>query len=298
VPVVLVEVGGVARSGHEYDDRTGIAYEYPSGRYERWIRSGERFLYQVPKVGYTGCGVVGEIRPSSKPGRLICDVLSVRRFHEPVSLKDAEGSYYEADPTFWRDRVYWGQGVRPLSDRRLDAILSTAYAIGIGLGSDPEGAAAAYVDPATARKVEDYSVRVAVAAMKSRFAGMDVFVMPRNNPGFDLRVGPSDYPTRYVEVKGTQSAEPLFFMSDGERRFSLLKSDRYTLIVVCGIDIKTSKHGHVVERDGAVQGTDFELQPNQWRGRIVSGREDPNLGSASQSCELPGITAGRLNGPR
>jgi hypothetical protein len=52
MPVVLVEVGGVARSGHLYGDRTGIEYEYPGGRYEAWIQPGERFVYQVPRVGY------------------------------------------------------------------------------------------------------------------------------------------------------------------------------------------------------------------------------------------------------
>lgn len=265
MPVVLVEVGGVARSGHLYGDRTGVEYEYPSGRYESWIQPGERFVYQKPGKGYIGCGVVGEIRGSHQPGRLICDVLSVRLFEKPVSLKDAVGTYYEADTSYWKDKVYWGQGVRPLTDARFDAIVAAA---GASPAPCPDPAPSTYADPSTARAVEDYSVAAAVDAMAERF-GQQPVVMPRNNPGFDLRVGPEECPIRYVEVKGTQTAGPVFFMSEGERQFSIRNSALYTLVVVSGIDLATASHGSISVRDGAVAGKDVELRPTQWRGQLV-----------------------------
>jgi hypothetical protein len=265
VPVVLVEVGGVARSGHLYGDRTGIEYEYPAGRYEGWIHRGDRFVYQVPRVGYVGVGIIGDTRPSSTVGRLICRVLSVRLFKQPVSLRDHAGTYYEADPTFWKDKVYWGQGVRPLTDQRFDAIVAAA---GVSMTADPDPVAPSYADPQAIQKVEQVSVAVAVTAMQERF-GTDVEVMPRNNPGFDLRVGPATAPVRYVEVKGTQSAIPSFFMSDGEREFSIRNSSKYTLVVVSGINIEAETHASVSIRDGALEGSDVEMQPSQWRGRLL-----------------------------
>lgn len=263
MPVVFVEVGGVARSGHEYGDRTGVEYEFPTRRYARLIQTGDRFVYQKPGLGYTGCGVVGVIRPSGTPGRSICDVEAVRLFETPVALADSAGSYYEADTTFWKDRVYWGQGVRPLSDERFDAIVRVVGTpTAVGLRSAP------YASPKVAREVEDFSVAVAVARMKARF-GMHVEVMPRNNPGFDLRVGPAGSPTRFVEVKGTQTSDPVFFMSDGERTFSQSHAGLYTLVVVSGIDLQARTHASVTERDGAVDGPDFDLQTAQWRGRVL-----------------------------
>lgn len=264
VPVVLFEAGGVARSGHLYGDRTGVEYEYPAGRYERWIEPGERFLYQAPRVGYVGCGVIGEIAPSLEDGRLICQVHSVRFFDEPVGLKDSNGDYFEADPTYWKGKIYWGQGVRPISDERYDSVIATA---GVASSSDPDPVAPAYADPATARAVEDMSVAVAVEHVHERF-GESVKVMPRNNPGFDLLVGSASSPTRYVEVKGTQSAQPVFFMSEGEREFSVRNAAKYTLLVVSGIDLGSQTFQALTTRDGAVAGDGVQLMPSQWRGRL------------------------------
>ena len=72
-----------------------------------------------------------------------------------------------------------------------------------------------------------------------------------------------------MEVKGTQTAHWIFFMSDGERRFSITNALRYTLIVVSGIDVRKGTHGFVTERDGAVAGADVELRASQWRGRVL-----------------------------
>lgn len=229
------------------------------------MQRGDRFVYQAPG-NYFGCGVIGEIRPSPTPGRLIAKVLSVRLFDEPIGLKDASGNYYEADPTYWWDKIYWGQGVRPLSDASFEAIVAAA---GLMTAPDPDPVAPSYADPETAKKVEAISVAAAVTAIEERF-GEPVKVMPHNNPGYDLRVGPADAPTRYVEVKGTQSAAPVFFMSDGEREFSIKNDDRYTLVVVSGIDVEAGTHASLTVRDGGLVGTDVDLQTSQWRGRLLS----------------------------
>jgi hypothetical protein len=94
--------------------------------------------------------------------------------------------------------------------------------------------------------------------------------MPRNNPGFDIRVGPAGAENWYYEVKGTQASDPLFFMSEGERKFSLREARRYTLLVVVGIDLRNGTHGSIVRRDGEVGGADVELETAQWRGRLLA----------------------------
>lgn len=263
MPVVFVEVGGVARSGHRYNDLTGVAYEYPTGRYDNWVGTGDRFVYQRPGVGYVGCGIVGMKRPSPRAGRTICDVLQVQMFDEPVSLRDPSGQYFEQDPTYWKDKVYWGRGVRRLTDSRLDAILDSADAVPEGTGSERRR----YATSADAAAVEAYSVGVASKIARGRFGG-PVTEMPRNNPGFDLRVGNAGNPVRFVEVKGTRTLAPAFFMSEGERQFSIRNADLYTLIVVSGIDLVAGSHAMESIVDGAVHGDGFELAPTQWRGEV------------------------------
>lgn len=263
--MVLVEVGGVARSGHEYDDRTGVSYEYPAGRYERLIQPGVRFVYQVPGSGYVGCGIIGQVNDASTPGRLQCEVLAVRMFAEPVPLKSSSGSYHEADTAYWRGKVYWGQGVRPLSDLRyaeIVALSDVAYEI------VPAPTASGYASPVDADRVERYSVGIAAEVMSRRF-NESVTAMHHNNPGFDLLVGSLDAPVRFVEVKGTRSLEPVFLMSEGERSFSVRNAPLYTLVVVTGVDLQSDSHVDVVVHDGEVAGSMFSLRPTQWRGRVL-----------------------------
>jgi hypothetical protein len=84
-----------------YEDVPFASYEYPT-RYRNRIREGERFVYyrgrrragggRQPQV-YLGTGVIGAIRPSRNPGRLVCQVLDGDRFPEPLPFKDEDGSY-------------------------------------------------------------------------------------------------------------------------------------------------------------------------------------------------------------
>jgi hypothetical protein len=278
MPVVLTTAPGVRRSGHVYDDKTGIAYEFPGGRYERWIETGERFLYCEPKKGYFGCGVIGVVKESGQAGRRIAEILSYEPFPAHVSIVSQPGSYYEEDPTYWKGPVYWAQGVRPISDETLEAILTSAEAttpqtVTAGPASAPSPTKPAkpraeYASPEIAKAVELYSVARVMARLQGEFPEADVHEMPRNNPGFDIRVGPVDHPLLYVEVKGTQSAEPVFFLSEGERSFSCHNADRYRLEVVVGVDLKLETHQATHTRLGAIAPQDCSLKPTQWRGSL------------------------------
>lgn len=277
MPIVLTNGAG-ERTGYTYDDQTGVSYEYPLV-YDKWIRPGERFIYHRTRKGtrksaYTGAGVIGAVRPSL-PGRLVCDIEHFIEFDD-VHLKDSSGAYYEG-------AVYWAQGVRPITEDCFEAILAAASATPATTSSGAGGTSSATggsVSPATgrsigypsskmAREVDAYAMTVAMAEVASLYPAGPIERMPHNNPGFDIRVGPKSAPTRFVEVKGTSTSEPVFFLSEGEREFSVANKAAYTLLVVVGIDLKAKTHTAIVRREGAIDATVADLKTTQWRGRLL-----------------------------
>jgi hypothetical protein len=108
--------------------------------------------------------------------------------------------------------------------------------------------------------------------LRAEFPVGDVIEMPPNNPGFDVRVGTIEDPALYVEVKGTQSSDPVFFLSEGERQFSIRNESRYRLLVVTGIDLKAGKHGDIEAISGEIDISRASLKPTQWRAQIYSHR--------------------------
>lgn len=278
MPVVMTTAPGLRRSGHVYDDKTGIAYEFPGGRYERWIVAGERFIYCEPKKGYFGCGVIGDVTGSDRSGRLVAEVSSYTPFSAHVSIRTGSGTYHEQDPTYWNGAVYWAQGVRPITDATFEAILAAAEA-GSSNAATAQSAPsikqprvqprAGYATPEVARAVERYSVTQVMQRLRSEFPAEDVHEMPHSNPGYDIRVGSSDAPVLFVEVKGTQSTEPVFFLSEGERKFSCRNAERYRLEVVTGVDLHVQAHQTVHTRHGAVEPEEYGLKPTQWRGSLL-----------------------------
>jgi hypothetical protein len=267
VPVVLATAEGKDRSGYVYDDRTGISYEYPD-RYRGYIDTGEPFVYHQPGKGYTGVGIIGAIRESAFEGRRVCEVLDYQEFLEAVPLKDDHGLYYEADPQYWPSgRIWWSKGVRPLSSGRYEAIVTTAS---IGSGADPKKPArTGYAGAVTSREVDAHAMDIAEDELHRLFPDHEVHRMPHNNPGFDFRVGGAMSPYRYIEVKGTSTGEPVFFMSEGKRDFSNGHASNYTLLVVVGVDWRGRTHVELRRHDGAVTPDVVQLETMQWRGRLL-----------------------------
>lgn len=198
-----------------------------------------------------------------------------------MPLKNANGEYFEADPNVWTNgRVYWAQGVRRILEDRYDLILGAALAAAPtpaasvetrGAGrARPAIGARGYASPAVSVAVDAYAMSAAMGRVASLWPIHSIEQMPRNNPGFDIRVGQAGAEDWYYEVKGTQASEPLFFMSEGERKFSFREASRYTLLVVVGIDLRNGIHASIVRRDGEVGGADVELETALWRGRLLA----------------------------
>ncbi len=264
MPLVLYSGDGPSRDGYDYDDKTGVSYEFPN-RYLNRIVPGERFVYHQPSA-YTGIGVVGPVSASTAPDRSVCEVLDWQPFEPTLALKDEDG-YFEVDPGATTS-VYWAQGVRRISEVGYERIVSAASIKGAAHSS----VSAVYADTETRKALERHSVDAVLALLREEFPGEEICELPPNNPGFDIRVGPREAPLRFVEVKGTQSREPVFWMTEGERQFSEANADRYELIVVAGIDLAAAGSHQTHRRRGAVGGPAFHLEPSQWRGRLIATR--------------------------
>jgi hypothetical protein len=276
------------KSGHHYDDRTGVSYEFPP-RYRHAIVPGRRFVYYrggagVPVPCYFGSGIVGGLRASQNAGLLVCDILDYRPFASEVPFKDDSRGYLEPGGD---RRMFYRSGVRRIAEGAFERIIelgdrspTTARpvhggAAGVGGPPGPGGRNrvrhAQYAPSEAARAVEEFAVRRAVDWLAARYVGCAIEQMPRNNPGFDIRVvASSGAVVRYVEVKGTSAGEPTFFISEGERQFSLAEATRFTLVVVWGVNLRT-RDCEVSTIDGAVELPNVVLMPRQFQGTLRPG---------------------------
>lgn len=276
MPLILTQ-NESTESGHSYADELGVAYEYPT-RYRNRIQTGEPFIYYrgrrraeggvQPQV-YLGTGVIGEIRPSSNAGLLLCAIEDFERFREFVPFK-LGGDYLEPIGKLPRERagLYFREGVRSITEETFARILGVAAAEDPTAGRRRQEADLPWASPETARLVDAIAMEIAVARLKAVHPGGDVRAMPHNNPGYDVRIEKPGLPLHYVEVKGTTRALPHFFMSEGERRFSHRYAGSYTLLLVYGIDTQT-RTGKVMMRAGAVEGADLVMQAVQWEGALA-----------------------------
>lgn len=139
----------------------------------------------------------------------------------------------------------------------------------------PEADAAAavaptsYASPEHSQEVDRIAMDRAIEVVTQRFPGSTVERMPHNNPGFDVRVSDDGEVRRYVEVKGTTSPLPVFFLSENERQFAEDHAEQYSLLVLHSVDLE-EETAVAVWRDGALVGDDVVLTVSQHRGRLIS----------------------------
>lgn len=272
MPLILAQ-NEITASGHTYDDRTGVSYEYPK-KYKNAIQPGERFIYYMGRRQqntmngrqvYFGTGVIGHVHPSPNSKDLLeCDLLDYTPFVEPIFFKNADGSYRE--PRAEVQRGYFRNGVRVIAEEDFDKILAAADASSIEPRLVPTGLVnLSYAPEETRSAVERYSVDVALAMLREESPGTSITEMPHNNPGYDICVGDLQKPRHFVEVKGTQRHEPAFFLTEGERFFSHTHAQYYRLIVVHSIDLLKNRHA-VSTWNGSLH--DLDLSPVQWKGKL------------------------------
>ena len=285
MPLVFSE-NEETESGITYEDRTGIAYQYPT-IYRRLINPGERFVYykgrrkrgggRMPQV-YFGAGIVGSVRPDpSHSGRMVCSVLDYWPFRTPVPFKQKTGGYFEPGA---ERRGYFQRGVRVISEEDFERITETAEQLSNDLNSEesyPLGPqrrmGLAYASQDKILEVESFATEAAQKEITHRWKDVRIQVQPRNNPGFDILVR-SGEKVVYVEVKGTERSVPQFFITDGEIRFSLRHQSQFALLVIYEIN-RSSGAYKVFWHEGAILSKGFKLKPVQWACEVVGGGNLP-----------------------
>jgi len=274
MPLVFAE-NEETESGITYEDRTGIAYQYPP-MYQRLICPGERFVYykgrrtrgggRAPQV-YFGTGIVGEVRSDpAQTNRLVCDVLDFIPFLQPVPFKDRGGDYLE---TGAGRRGYFQRGVREVSENDFQKIIRAAQ--GPALGANGEKVALDRlkrendISP-TSRDGEaaasEFAIKIAVREIEHRYPGRRIQVQPRINPGFSILI-PAPPQVLYVGVKGTDRNIPHIRMSEGELRFARLYASSFSLVIVWNI-VRASGGCDVFWHEGELSERRFNLRPVEW----------------------------------
>jgi Domain of unknown function (DUF3883)/EVE domain len=129
-----------------------------------------------------------------------------------------------------------------------------------------------YPDPQTSASIDTAGIKIALEAIEGRFRGCQIELMRHSNPGFDIHVSDDHGVTvAYVEIKSTATSRPAFFLSENERAFAERHAGRYHLLLVTSVDVAAGT-GLVHWRDGALEGSDLDLRPRQWRGELLSPR--------------------------
>jgi hypothetical protein len=271
-----------SESSIEYADIAFEAYEYPA-QYRKKIQPGRPFVYyrgrrrvgggRQPQV-YLGTGIVGDIRESATPGRLICQVLDGEKFLVPLPFKNEDSSYLEPGGS---RSGYFQQGVREIPEaafQRIVALGGGGPMDGSAFGLDPEHVSSGlvrpgYADAADARETERQSRRAVTEILAESVPGIEIAEMATNNPGFDLETSAERF--RFVEVKGTIKRLPTFFLSEGERRFGAENAGSYLLGVVYGMDLSRETYEDIAWSRAPLKPGEL-LNPSQWAGRLpISG---------------------------
>jgi hypothetical protein len=274
-----------SESSIEYADIPYVSYEYPA-RYRKRIQPGRRFVYYRGRrrVGggrqpqaYLGAGIIGAIRDSPTPGRLVCQILDGEEFLMPLPFKDERGNYLEPGGS---RSGYYQQGVRDISEDAFQRILALAGAgpmDGSLPGHEdessqllvPNGSRAGYATAAVAQETERQSRIVLTNFLSRSLPGVEISAMALNNPGFDLETTADRF--RFVEVKGTSKPLPTFFLSEGERRFGDEHADAYLLAVVYGMDLSEETYDDIALSRAPLKPGDL-LAPTQWSGRLPASQ--------------------------
>jgi hypothetical protein len=122
-----------------------------------------------------------------------------------------------------------------------------------------------YQPPEPDWQLEEFAMQVALRELHQRFPGEKVTQQPRDL-GFDLLVGTVEQPIAYVKVKATAALQPVFFFSEGERRFALDHAAQYGLLLVYAIRLSQEKFEFLYHTGAIVPGK-FSLVALQWKAQ-------------------------------
>lgn len=117
--------------------------------------------------------------------------------------------------------------------------------------------------------LEEFAIGVVLEKLNERYPGHKVTQQPYNQVGFDILVGTSEQPIAYIKVKATEALQPIFSLSEGERQFSIAKTECYVLALVYAINLSEASY-QFAWHEGAIQSRHFGLVPLQWKAKLIS----------------------------
>ncbi|HEX8994675.1 MAG TPA: hypothetical protein VF812_01450 [Ktedonobacterales bacterium] len=132
MPLVLT-INESTASGHKYDDKPGISYEYPV-MYRNVIQTGDQFVYYRGSRGknderiipaYLGMGVIGKITASPHVSDcLVCEIVNYQPFRIALPFKDSEDRPFE--PGGEAGGRFYQKGVRTITEEAFVRIKAEA----------------------------------------------------------------------------------------------------------------------------------------------------------------------------
>ena len=259
----------------EYADVLGETYEFPA-KYRNLVSPGEQFVYyrgrrradgasRTPE--YFGTGMVGSV--FTVGDRFQCSVTDYEPFDSIVPFKAGDQYREPRANTHKSVGFFFQEGVRRIDQLSFDSICESGLAPNRKPSTPPTKAMPGYPDPAENPVVDEIAMELAMREATSRWPANEIRRMPHNNPGFDIEIRDEAGPIFYVEVKGTRATDPRFFISSGEVAHSVKNADRYSIWIFHSLDIK-ARTATLAAHDGAVTKENFDLQPKQYFGRLLS----------------------------
>lgn len=118
-------------------------------------------------------------------------------------------------------------------------------------------------------EIDEFAIKVTLKELYQRYPDKKIVQQSYERLGFDILVGSVEQATAYVKVKATQHTQPIFYISEAERRFSLEHSERFVLYILYQVNLQTETCRTSLHY-GAIDYSSFALTANQWQCRLLN----------------------------
>ncbi|KAM3100079.1 protein NO VEIN domain-containing protein [Phormidesmis sp. 146-12] len=121
----------------------------------------------------------------------------------------------------------------------------------------------------TSFEMDEFALKATLKKLYQRYPDKKITQQSYESLGFDILVGSVEQAISYVKVKATQHIQPIFYISEAERRFSLENSEKFLLSVIYQINLQAETY-QVFMRQGAIDYSNFGMTATQWQCRLLS----------------------------
>lgn len=138
-----------------------------------------------------------------------------------------------------------------------------------------------YQIPETNIHLEEFAMQVVIDELTRRYPGEKITQQSYDNFGFDILVGSVGNPIAYVKIKVTEAPQPVFYVSEGERAFSLDNADRFQLAIVYNVNLDESTYLFLLHK-GAINHNQFRLTKVYWQAKPLPSLLQKSIDTSSK----------------